>query len=151
MSDWDVRFMGLAKLVASWSKDPSTKVGAVIVDDRRRICGVGYNGFPRGVEDKPFQLENRELKYPRVVHAEANAILNSAKTEGCTLYGWPLFSCSTCAGLIIQAGITRLVTPEPLEARWQSSYDVSLEMYKEAGVTVDFMNEHGTVVSQYDV
>jgi dCMP deaminase len=137
---WDVRFMELARFVAQWSKDPSTKVGAVIVDAQRRVRGIGYNGFPRGVEDSLSRLEDREEKLRRVVHAEANAILNSSSTEGCTIYVWPLFSCSTCAGLIIQAGIQRVVSPPPLEARWQSAYDAAAQMYGEAGVEVVHIN-----------
>lgn len=136
---WDHRFLSMASLVASWSKDPSTKVGAVVVDPERRVCGVGYNGFPRGVYDDPAILEERAEKLSRVVHAEANALLSSSRTLGCTIYVWPLFSCSSCAGLIIQAGVTRVVTPPPIEERWRSSYGVASDMYKQAGVQVSHL------------
>jgi dCMP deaminase len=85
---WNERFLELAKHVASWSKDPSTQVGAIIVDPETRVVlGMGYNGFPRGVDDHPDRYANRELKYSLVVHAEANAILEAGKTcNGATLF-----------------------------------------------------------------
>ena len=73
---WDMRFLEMAQLVASWSKDPSTKVGATIVDDDRRVISVGYNGFPKGVADNK-RLEDRDEKYKMIVHAERNALLFS--------------------------------------------------------------------------
>ena len=111
--NWDEYFMGLAHLSAKRSKDPSTQVGAVIVNEEKRVVGVGYNGFPYGCEDDEFPW-NREgdllnTKYPYVVHAELNAILNSIqKLSGCTLYV-SLFPCNECAKAIIQSGITHIV------------------------------------------
>src|SRR3989344_2191240 len=72
---WDRRFLALAEHVAQWSKDPSTKTGAVIVDPNNRVVSLGYNGFPRGVNDLPERLSNRELKYKIIVHCERNALL----------------------------------------------------------------------------
>jgi dCMP deaminase len=133
----DLDFLALAKFWAERrSKDPSTKVGCVIVDPNGRICGIGYNGFPKGVEDLPERYADREIKYPMVVHAEANAILFSSNTKGCTAYIWPLFSCCDCAGLVIQAGIRRVVSPPPKEERWASAYKMARTMYDEAGVEV---------------
>lgn len=116
---WDRRFLELAKLVSSWSKDPSTKVGAVIVNPETKIVmGLGYNGLPRGVPDIERFLENREYKYPMIVHAEANAILNaSGSVKGCTIYVWPGIMkpncCNECAKLIVQAGIKKVVAFRP--------------------------------------
>lgn len=109
---WDARFMEMAYLVASWSKDPSSKVGCVIVDDKHRVIGVGYNGFPRGVPDYPAWYEDREIKLSMVKHAEDNAISNcNSSTEGATAYV-TLYPCSSCAGTLIQSGISRIVYPE---------------------------------------
>ena len=90
MSDtWGRRFLHLAEHVSTWSKDPSTLVGAVIADDNR-VVSVGFNGFPRGCDDSPALYAERERKYRRVIHAEANALLFAARPlAGCTLYTWP--------------------------------------------------------------
>lgn len=133
---WDNNFMGLARHIALWSKDPSTKVGAVIVDDKRRVVGHGYNGFPRGVEDSEERLNNREVKYKHVVHAELNAILNSrGSVEGCTLYV-TLEPCTECAKAIIQSGIRRVVLPQISDAearrRWGDDQTIAYRMLDEA-------------------
>lgn len=137
---WRERFLTMAEHIAGWSKDPSTKVGAVIVNDKRIIMGVGYNGFPRGVDDSPEAYENRELKHRMVVHAEANAILNArGSVEGCTLYVSPLPPCAECAKLIIQAGITGVVARVPSDEamkRWAESFHTAGSMLIEAGVRV---------------
>jgi dCMP deaminase len=87
MDKWDNRFMELAEHISYWSKDPRTKVGSVIVDDRNRVVSMGYNGFPRGVHDTDERYEHRPLKHLLVSHAERNALDNSPLTvEGCTLY-----------------------------------------------------------------
>ena len=80
MNKWQRRFFDLARLIATWSKDPSSQVGAVIVDDKKRIVSVGFNGLPMGVEDTAERLNVRELKYELIVHAEANAILTAPKS-----------------------------------------------------------------------
>jgi dCMP deaminase len=125
VNKWDKRFMELAKLVSSWSKDPSTQTGAVIVRPDRTILAVGYNGFPKGMSDEPHLYANRELKYSRIVHCEMNAVLNSKQSvEGCTLYTYPFASCDRCAVHMIQAGIKLAVfpkLPKKLEARWKES------------------------------
>ena len=112
---WDEYFLGVAKLSAMRSKDPHTKVGACIVNDENRIVGVGYNGFPYGCEDEKFPWGNEknvpsnETKYPFVVHAELNAILNSTRElKGCRIYV-SLFPCNECAKAIIQSGIKEIV------------------------------------------
>lgn len=128
---WDNRFMQLAKEIASWSKDPSTQVGAVIVDDKKRIVGIGYNGFPRGVVDDSARYVDKPIKHSMVVHAEANAILNAVKSvKDCNIYIWPLFTCDECAKLIIQSGIKRVISTND---RYSPDKAASI-MYKEAGI-----------------
>lgn len=138
MSDWDARFLNLARHVAGWSKDPSTQCGAVIVDERRRIVGIGYNGFPRDVDDTAWRYADRAIKYRFVVHAEANAILNAnSKLEGCTVYVWPFSPCAECAKLLIQAGIDEVVSPvadNETRNRWADSLDAAETMFAESGV-----------------
>ena len=141
---WERRFLALAQHIAQWSKDPSTQVGAVIVDADKRVVGMGYNGFPRGVYDTQFRYEDREEKYPRVIHAEMNAILNATHSvKDCALFSWPLNTCARCAGMIIQAGIctvyaqaTELKTNNP---RWIPEWHIAQEMYKEAGITIHYV------------
>lgn len=136
---WDLRFIQLARHISSWSKDPSTKVGAVITDSKRRVVAHGYNGFPRGVLDSEELYEDKEQKYPRVVHAELNAILNSrGVVEGCTLYVHPLPPCPECAKAIIQSGIAKVVMLDPPreDSLWAQRFRVSKEMFEQAGVTV---------------
>jgi len=141
---WDQRFMDLAKMVASWSKDPSTKVGSVIVDRYNRVVSLGYNGFPRQVDDSPEWYNNREFKYAAVIHAEENAILFSQRDlTGCTIYV-VFHPCSNCAAKIIQCGIKRVVilksTSEQIE-RWGKSFEVAKILFSNAGVKVDELSD----------
>lgn len=134
---WDERFIRLAQHIAGWSKDPSTKVGAVIVDEHRRIVGTGYNGFARGVDDSEERYEDRALKHELVVHAEINAVLNAVKqVRGCTLYS-TFFPCPRCAATIIQAGILRVVhIPSPSDQRYAESRQLAQRMFDEAQIEV---------------
>lgn len=135
---WDKRFLDLAKLCGSWSKDPSTQVGAVIVDDNNRIVSIGFNGFPQGVEDSEERLVDRETKYDIIVHAEANALMFANKSvEGCTLYTWPFQPCSRCAGLIIQSGIKRVVSVVHDDKRWKKNFTTARQLFKEAGIILE--------------
>jgi len=137
---WDSRFLQAAAMFASWSKDPSTKVGAVLVDGERRILGTGYNGFPRGVEDALERLENRDLKYPLTAHAELNAILGcTLRPAGATLYVYPYPPCHECTKAIIQAGVRRVViglgAGGPNKVEWMKRFhEFSAPMLEEAGV-----------------
>lgn len=137
MTKWDARFLQLASVVASWSKDPSTRVGAAIIDDKQRVVSLGFNGYPRGVEDR--MDVPREAKLARVIHAEPNAILFAQRDlTGCSIYVTRP-PCSNCAALIIQSGIARVVyeAPDPaFMVRWRESVDASLAMFAEAGVDV---------------
>ena len=138
---WDKRFLDLAKLCGSWSKDPSTQVGAVIVDDNNRIVSIGFNGFPQGVEDSEERLIDRETKYDIIVHAEANALMFANKSvEGCTLYTWPFQPCSRCAGLIIQSGIKRVVSVVHDDERWKKNFTTARQLFKEAGIILEWVD-----------
>jgi dCMP deaminase len=129
-----MRFLNLAKEVANWSKDPSTKVGAVIADKDHRIVSIGFNGFPQGIKDDE-RLNDREKKYELTIHAEANAILFAGRSlDGCTCYTWPLPCCSRCAAIIIQSGMDRFVSLEVTEPRWIESCKLGQDLLKEAGV-----------------
>lgn len=142
---WDRRFLELAKHISSWSKDPSTKVGAVLVNpDNRIVVGIGYNGFARGVQDTDERLNMRELKYKFVVHAEVNAILMASaggQTRGSILYVWPAFDipniCHDCAKTAIQAGVKEVIgyIPGQIKESWKESLAISKTMFDEAGVT----------------
>jgi dCMP deaminase len=128
----------MSALVASWSKDPSTQTGAVIVRPDKTVASVGFNGFPQSVVDDPEILNNREEKYRRIVHCEMNAVLFSREPlKGFTLYTFPFISCERCAVHMIQAGISRAVSytcpPDKLE-RWKDSLNNTKSLFKEAGV-----------------
>jgi dCMP deaminase len=139
MSNWDKRFLDLAEHVAQWSKDPRTKVGAVIVDEKKRVVSVGYNGFPRGVSDTDERYQVRRTKHLFVAHAERNALDNAPlMVDGCTLYV-PLLPCNECAKSIIQKGITRVVTQHVNRDGASFHWDVTLKMFREAGITVDYI------------
>lgn len=136
---WDRRYLELAKFVSGWSKDPSTKTGAVIVDSDRRVVSLGYNGFAKGVDDSTELYADREQKYRRVVHCEVNAVLfaDRYRLQGATLYTYPFISCSRCAVQMIQAGIKRCVgpvLPAHLEGRWGEDLKLTRQMFQEAGV-----------------
>lgn len=124
---WDLRFLELAKLVGSWSKDPSTKVGAVIVRPDKSVASVGFNGFPKAMIDSPEYYDNKEEKYSRIVHAEVNAMIHAMEAiNGFTLYTYPFMPCDRCVVQMIQAGITRIVTPvapDETLARWGAAFD----------------------------
>lgn len=146
---WNARWFEITNLLASWSKDTSTKVGCVIVDKRNTVLSLGWNGIPRGVEDEREERDARPEKYYWYEHAERNAIYNAAATgrslEGSTIFV-NLLPCADCARGIIQSGIRKVVTP-PLAMDWQSSrwgedFKRTLKMFKEAGVEVEWMNSH---------
>lgn len=142
---WDEYFMGVALLSAKRSKDPSTQVGACVVNEDKRIIGIGYNGFPRGCSDDVFPWEKTnecalDNKYPYVVHAEANAILNSTSSlKGATIYV-TLFPCNECAKLLIQSGIKRVVYMND-KYKMTDSVKASKRMMDAAGVEYVKMNE----------
>jgi dCMP deaminase len=152
---WDRRFVALARAVSEWSKDPSTRTGAVVVDGHRRILSLGYNGFPVGVRDDE-RLTDREAKYRLIVHADLNAIYTAARLGlslvGATMYltGHP---CNECMKGIIQVGIRRVAWPadNPFEndpatrERWADALLATHQMASESGVNMDRINEEETV------
>lgn len=138
---WDLRFLALADHVGQWSKDPSTKVGSVIVDPMRRVVSMGYNGLAQGVEDSPERLNNRETKYKVIIHSEQNSLIFAQRSVvGCTIYTNPLMPCARCASMIIQAGITRVVAPLSDNSRWLEDFILAGQMFDEAGVIVDIID-----------
>lgn len=135
---WDRRFLELADQIATWSKDPSRGVGAVIVSGAKQIVATGFNGLPRGVQDLPERLE-RPAKYDYVCHAELNAIIQCARNGvspvGCTIY--TSFSpCVQCTLAIVQSGVARVVTYRTGEgdAHWLESFEKARAIMREAGV-----------------
>lgn len=152
MSDrWDKHFLNLAIENARMSKDPSTRVGAVIVGPDKEVRSMGFNGLPRGLEDTSERLNDREMKLSFVVHGELNAILNAARigvsTKGCTLYFaaidpsglvWGGAPCVRCAVEIIQSGISEIACPpfKNTPSRWSQSVELSRAVLRETGVTV---------------
>ena len=141
MTDWDKRFLQLAKHFSEWSKDPSTQVGCVVVGPDRELRSTGFNGLPRGIEDNEQRLNNREIKYPLICHAEENAIMHAARIgmslKDCTAYvTWP--PCTRCARSLIQAGISTIVYPKNIEIpdRWMEDFNLSLNMLKEANISL---------------
>lgn len=134
MKKWDLRFLDLAKLVSGWSKDPSTKIGAVITDKDNRVVSIGYNGFPKQLNDDE-RLDDRETKYKMIIHGEMNAILFANRSlDGCTLYTYPFMPCPRCASMIIQTGINRIVSYKNTNDRWEEEFKLSLSIFKEAGI-----------------
>ena len=141
---WDYRFLDLAELISTWSKDPSKKIGAVAIGSKRQILAQGYNGFPRGISDSEDRYEDRQRKYELVVHAEMNVIYNASyngvSLDGATLYVHGLPVCSDCAKAVIQVGITNVIMRKQVpEDRWLESWMRSREMFKEAGVYYGFI------------
>lgn len=146
ITDWNDRLMGLADMIATWSREEAKRVGAVIVGPLNEIRSTGFNGLPRKIEDKP-ERHDRETgaKWLWSVHAEIAAITAAARMstpiEGCTIYT-SLHPCADCAKAIIQSGIKKVVTrPYPEESNWVNSYATSQEMLAEAGVVVEFYKD----------
>lgn len=140
---WDEFYLSMARLVASRSRDPSTKVGAVIVRPDKTIASLGYNGLPRGIADDD-RLDNRDWKLAATVHAEINALLNAREpVRGYTLYVAPLHPCSNCAAQIIQSGIRHVVAEMPVEApdRWRDNFRIARGLLVEAGVSTDVRHD----------
>lgn len=144
MSDWDARFMELAGVIANWSKDRSRKTAAIIVGAAKEIRAVGYNGFPRGVDDNIDHRHERPAKYKWTEHAERNAIYNAARigvsVSGCTMY-LPWYPCMDCARAIIQSGISELICREPdwNDPIWKSDFSEVPTLLSEGVVLVRFV------------
>ena len=142
---WDQRFLSMARLVSTWSKDPSTQVGAVIVTAENIVVSIGYNGFAQTMPDVEKHYANREEKYSRIVHSETNAIVLARKdVRGHSLYV-TLPPCDRCAVTIIQAGITRVICPEVIsgdpEKRWKDAFDKASQYFEESDVIFEKVKE----------
>jgi len=140
---WDKRFLNLAKEISTWSKDPSTQVGAIAVKDRK-VLAQGYNGFPRNMKDLEDRYNNKKEKYTYIVHAEMNVIYNAtyngASLKDSTMYVYGLPVCSDCAKGIIQVGIKRVVMLEMIvPEKWRESFRNTKHMFDEAGVKYEFI------------
>ena len=146
MTKWDERYIRVAKETASWSKDPSRKIGAVIIGDKGQIKSQGYNGFPRGVIDSDERYNDRPTKYKYVVHAEANAVYNALHNgndvNGDTLYVTGLPVCHECAKAIIQSGIKKVKCDTLIDDKdsWSESCRLALTMFNESGVEYEFIS-----------
>lgn len=144
--------MKLAQEISSWSLDPSTKVGAVIVGKNGQIISQGYNGFPRGVKDSADRLNIREEKYKYVVHAEMNCIYNACHNgtplNGTTLYVYGLPVCSECAKGVVQVGISKVIMQHPAEIpkHWEEKLKISKTIFDEAGVGFLRYNENYEII-----
>ena len=131
--------MEMARLVASWSKDPSSQVGAVITRGKF-VVSVGFNGFPQRIADSPERLENRDIKYPTILHAEINAILSARQDiRGCVLYVTPYMPCPQCAAAIVQSGIARIVYEPSENERWGRP-PLSEAMFGEAEIEMTLLS-----------
>jgi dCMP deaminase len=151
VADWDSRFISLALHIQEWSKDPSTKVGCVIVGPSNEIRSIGYNGFPRGIDDNDVERYDRPAKYLWTEHAERNAIYNAVRVgiplHGCRMY-LPWFPCAACARAIIQSGLIELVAYEPDfgHEKWGQDFRVATTLLDEARVAVRFIGSRATAI-----
>lgn len=137
---WADRYLALAKEVSTWSKDPSTKVGCVVVGDKGQVLTQGYNGFPRGIIDRSSRFKTKEAKYKYTVHAEMNAIYNATfngvSLDKSTLYCYGLPVCAECAKGVIQVGIRKVVVLKPSNSnkKWEESCKEAMKMFEEVGI-----------------
>lgn len=135
---WHLRFLRLAREVSSWSKDPSTQVGCVLVSPDRRFLHPGYNGLPSGIADTAERLLDRDLKLALTIHAEENAILNArGSVAGYSAYV-TRHPCAGCAAKLIQSGVKEvhyLFIPD-FQTRWADSLSIASAILTEAGVTL---------------
>lgn len=151
---WDARFFAMADLVASWSEDPSRKVGCVVVGDAHEVKSTGYNGLPRGVSSEHAERLSRENgeKYLWFEHAERNALYNMVRggtaATNCRMY-CNSFPCADCARAIIQSGISELRTyaPDMQDSKFGRHFEVAMEMFGESGVNVQLYSRQDELIS----
>lgn len=141
---WDARYMGLAFIIGEWSKDPSTKVGAVLADKFKRYIGSGYNGFPKYLQDREELYNDRPEKYARVIHAEKNAILYSQRHRMADATAYvTVCPCASCASFLAASGIHRVVTMSYSAAemeRWRRSFEISSDLFNRKHMILEFIN-----------
>lgn len=136
---WAERFIDLAKTVSSWSKDPAKKIGAVIVNNENKVVSMGFNGFPRSIQDTEDRLNNKDFKRAICLHAEENAILCAKQDlKGCSIYIYGLPPCAHCAAMIIQSGIKDVFYRIPEEYKvsnyWKDNLEIAKEIFYEASI-----------------
>lgn len=151
MTKWDRRFLQLAEMVSTWSKDPSTKVGAVITNNKR-VISLGFNGFASGLDDS--KINDRDYKIQNVLHAEDNCILFAQKDlSQHTIYTWPFQPCARCSNKIIQVGIKRVVSITGGPERWQESFAQAKQNFEDAEVELYLIRknlyQHGIDSDEY--
>jgi dCMP deaminase len=143
---WHNRYFKIAAEIATWSKDPSTKIGAVCVGSSGQILSQGYNGFPRGIDDLPARLNDRETKYSFTIHAEMNCIYNASLSgislNDSTLYVYGLPICHECAKGVVQSGIKKIYCTydASISHKWADSWLMSKTLFTEAGVQFQAFN-----------
>lgn len=132
---WERRFLKLAKEISTWSKDPSTQVGAVLIHEpTRTVVSVGYNGFARGINDDN-RLSDRDVKYDIIIHAEENCLLYASRIDldECGIYVHPFPPCSKCMAKLIQRGIRKVVATNDIPDRWRDNFNRSISLLEEVG------------------
>ena len=152
---WDDYFFGICDAVSLRSKDESTELGAIIIDERKRIVATGYNSFPSGIRDVIAERQVRPLKYLYMEHAERNAIYN-AVARGCTIYcAW--LPCPDCARAIISVGLSQIVVKTTLvPERWKENMAVAVQMLLEAQINIRLPNQvqsvsHDTILKGLEI
>lgn len=147
---WDKRWMEVAELFGTWSKDPSTKVGCVVIGSSNQVLTQGFNGFPRGATDSMARYRDRAVKYKWIEHAERNAIYNAARTGTSLMQATayvPWFPCVECARAIAQSGITTVVTNNPsgygssFMVRWGQDFAISCDVLNETNVAIRYIEK----------
>ena len=135
---WHLRFLRLAREVASWSKDPSTQVGCVIVDQSRRVVSLGFNGLPAGMQDTAERLLNRDLKLALTIHAEENALLFADRPVRDCVAFVTRHPCAHCAAKLIQSGVGAVIylSNPDFDKRWADNLAISGQALAEAGIPV---------------
>ena len=146
---WDMRFLDLCKTVSYWSKDPSTKVGAVIVRPDKTVAALGYNGFPRKMPDHVSYLYDKPEKYSRIIHGEINALISAKEpVHGYSLYTFPFMPCDRCFVQMAQAGIVRFIAPMATSEqllRWGDAFAKTRAYAAEMGLELGEVNmDHPT-------
>lgn len=147
ITKWDYRYLEIAKKVSTWSKDPSTQCGSVIVNTENKIISTGFNGFAKFIEDRGNRYRDRELKYKLIIHSEINALLQAKMfVKDFSIYSYPMIPCIRCCVQLIQAGIIKIVTcsmPKELKSRWDTILCESI--LKEANIELIYINSDDLV------
>lgn len=139
LTNWDKRYIKMAELLSTWTKDKSRGVGAVIVNNKNRVVSVGFNGFPTGINDDIEERYIKPIKYKFTEHAERNAIYNTTSPlDNCKIY-ITLFPCSDCARAIIQTGIQEVICPYiNINDPWKDDFSISREMLEESYINIKY-------------